>query len=145
MLVGNYVLEEAMTTDLALVRKAGLEAYVVPGTQKKTHMNRLLLAEFTDRASAQAELAKLKRSTSDAFIIETAGMHQVYAGSYLLDGRAVSEKERLAAAGFSLTLKRVDVAIPSKNLTAGSFVEKSAAENTLKKLRAAGVKASLTH
>ena len=144
VLVGNYVLEEAMATDLARVRKAGLEAYVVPGARKKTHMNRLLLAEFTDRDSAQAELAKLKRSTSDAFMIDAAGMHVVYAGSYLIDSRADSEKGRLAAAGFNLTVKRVDVSIPTKNLTAGSFAEKSAADDVLKKLRAAGVKATLS-
>jgi cell division protein FtsN len=144
VLVGNYVLEEALATDLARVRKAGLEAYVVTGVQKKTHMNRLLLAEYTDRASAQIELDKLKRFTSDAFMIDSAGMHIVYAGSYLLETRASSEKERLAAAGFSLTVKRIDVAIPTKNLTAGSFVDKKAADDVLKKLQAAGVKATLT-
>jgi len=144
VLVGSYVLEEAMATDLGRVRKAGLEAYVVPGPKKKTNMNRLLLAEFTDRDSAQAELAKLKRFTSDAFMVENDGMHFVYAGSYLLDNRAASEKERLAAAGFKLTKKRVDVSIPTKNLTAGSFADKSAAEGALKKLRAADVRATLS-
>jgi cell division septation protein DedD len=144
VLVGNYVLEEAMATDLARVRKAGLEAYIVPGPRKKTRMNRLLLAEFTDRNIAQAELTKLKRLTADAFIINNAGMHVVYAGSYLLDSRAVSEKERLAVAGFKLTVKSIDVSIPTKNLTAGSFAEKKAAEDVLKKLRAADVKASMS-
>lgn len=144
VLVGNYVLEEALATDLARVRKAGLEANVVPGARKKTHMNRLLLAEFTDRESALAELAKLKRSTSDAFMVDNAGMHIVYAGSYLLDTRAASEKERLAAGGFKLTQQRVDVSIPTKNLTVGNFADKSAADETLKKLRAAGVKATLS-
>jgi cell division septation protein DedD len=144
VLVGNYVLEEAMATDLARVRKAGLDAYVVPGAQKKTHMNRLQLAEFTDRDSAQAELTRLKRLTSDAFMIDNAGMHVVFAGSYLLDTRAASEKERLAAGGFKLTVKRVDVSIPTKSLTAGSFAEKREAEGVLKKLRAAGVKAALS-
>ena len=144
VLIGNYVLEEAMTADLGRVRKAGLEAFIVPGAQKKSHMNRLLLAEFTDRDSAQAELAKLKRVTADAFMIDNAGMHGVYAGSYLLDTRAAAEMERLAADGFKLTVKRVDVSIPTKNLTAGSFAEKSAAEDVLKKLRAAGVKATLS-
>jgi hypothetical protein len=144
VLVGNYVLEETMATDLARVRNAGLEVFIVPGTPKKTHMNRLLLAEFTDRASAQAELDKLKRHTSDAFILDSAGMHVVYAGSYLLDARATSEKERLASAGFGLTLKRADVSIPSKNLTAGTFTDKNVADSTIKKLRAAGIKATLT-
>lgn len=144
VLVGNYLLEEALATDLARVGKAGVEVSIVPGPQKKSHMNRLLLAEFTDRAFAQNQLGKLKKHTSDAFIIESGGMHAVYAGSYLLDARALSEKERLRAAGFGLTLKRADVSIPTKNLTAGSFVDKSAAEDVLKKLRAAGIKATLS-
>jgi cell division septation protein DedD len=144
VLVGNYVLEEAMATDLARVRKAGLEAFVVPGPKKKTHMNRLLLAEYANRESAQAELAKLKRATSDAFMIDNAGKHAVYAGSYLHDTLAVSEKERLAAVGVKVSVKHVDVSIPTKNLTAGSFAEKSSAEDVLKKLRAADVKATLS-
>lgn len=144
VLVGTYVLEEAMATDLAKVRNAGLEAFVVPAGSKKTPMTRLLLAEFTDRASAKAELDKLKLHTSDAFIIDNAGLHVVYAGSYLLDARAASEKQRLTAAGFGLTLQRTTVSIPSKNLTAGTFADKGAADAALKKLRAAGVKASLT-
>jgi cell division protein FtsN len=144
VLVGNYVLEEAMAPDLALVRKAGLEAYVVPAARKKTQMNRLMLAEFADRESALAELAKLKLLTADAFMVDSAGTYIVYAGSYLLDARAASEKARLAAEGFKLTVKRIEVSIPTKNLTAGSFASKSAAEDALKKLRAAGVKASLT-
>jgi len=41
-------------------------------------------------------------------------------------------------------VKPADVFIPSKNLTAGSFSEKSAAEEVLNKLRAANVKATLT-
>lgn len=144
VLVGNYVLEEALATDLARVSKVGVEASIVPGPPKKSHMNRLLLAEFTNRVSAQNELSKLKKHTSDAFILESAGMHAVYAGSYLLDARALSEKERLRTAGFGLTLKHADVSIPTKNLIAGSFVDKSAAEDVLKKLRTAGVKATLS-
>jgi cell division septation protein DedD len=145
VLVGNYVLEEALATDLASVRKAGLHAYVVSGPLKKSHMSRLLLAEFPERAAAQAELVKLKRYTSDAFILDSAGKHTVFAGSYLLDARAATEIERLAAVGFSLTMKRVEVAIPSKNLTAGSYADQNQAEDTIKKLRAAGIKATLSH
>jgi hypothetical protein len=107
-------------------------------------MNRLLLAEFTNRDAAQTELARLKRLTADAFMIDNAGVYVVYAGSYLMEPLAASEKDRLAAAGFKLTLKHVEVLIPTKNLTAGSFAEKSAAEDVLKKLRAADVKATLS-
>ena len=144
VVVGNYLLEDAMAADMVRVRKAGLEAAVQPGAKRKAPMNRLLLGEYDDRVVARAELDKLKRYTSDAFIIEHNGKFAVYAGSYLLDARAMSEKERLAAAGFTLALKRTEVAIPSKLLTAGTFSDKKTAEAALKKLKAAGLKASLS-
>lgn len=144
LVVGNYLLEDALAADLSRVRKAGLEATVRPGARRKAFMNRLFLAEYGDRESARGELDRLKRHTSDAFIVEQGGKHALYAGSYLLDARASAEKERLAAAGFSLTLRRAEVAIPSKVLTAGTFSDKQRAEAALKKLKDAGFKASLS-
>lgn len=144
LVVGNYLIEDAMAVDMARLRKAGFAVSVQPGVRKTAQMNRLFLAEYTDRDKAQADMSKLKRYTSDAFILEQNGKFAVYAGSYLLDTRVASEKERLAAAGFSMTLKRTEVAIPSKALTAGSFTDKNAAETALKKLENAGIKATLT-
>lgn len=143
--VGNYMLEDAMAADLAKVRKAGLQAAVKPGARKKTAMHRLFLAEYPDRASAQASLDKLKKNTSDAFILGQGGKYAVYAGSYLLDSRAASEKDRLAAAGYVLTMKSAEVAIQSKSLTAGTFQDKKAAESVAAKLQAAGLKTTLQH
>ena len=144
VLVGSYLLEDAMAADLAKVRKSGLSPAVVPGGRKKTAMNRLFLAEFKDRPAAQAELDKLKRYTSDAFILDQGGRFGVYAGSYLLDSRAASEKERLAGAGFSLSIKRSDVPIASKGLSAGTFSTRKQADEALKKLKDAGLKATIT-
>jgi cell division protein FtsN len=143
LVVGSYQLEDTLAADLVRVRQAGLEALVLPAARKKTQMNRLLLAEFDSRNAAQAELDKIKRHTSDAFIMDQGGKYAVYAGSYLLNERALSEKERLAASGFSLTLKRAEVSIPSKSLSAGTFSDRKAAESALNKLKAAGVKARL--
>lgn len=143
VVTGPYLLEETLASDLTKVRKVGLNATIQPLVRKKAAMNRLFLAQFDDRAAAQAELDKLNRHTSDAFILEHAGKHAVYAGSYLLDSRALSEKERLAAAGFSLTLKRSDVAIPSKRLVVGSYRDRVSAENAQKKLKRAGLKGTL--
>jgi cell division protein FtsN len=50
----------------------------------------------------------------------------------------------LSAAGFHVSLKRTEVAIPSKNLTLGPYKNKKAAEAALGKLKAAGVKAALS-
>jgi hypothetical protein len=145
VVVGPYLLEETLASDLTKVRKAGLSATIQPTARKRAAMNRLFLAQFDDRAAAQAELDKLKRHTSDAFILEHAGKQSVYAGSYLLDSRATSEKERLAAAGFNLTLQRSDVAIPSKRLVVGTYCDPIAAENVQKKLKGAGLKGTLVH
>lgn len=143
VVVGSYMLEDAMAADLAKVRKAGLQAAVKPGDRKKTAMHRLFLAEYPDRATAQAALDKLKKNTSDAFVLGQGGKYAVYAGSYLLDSRAVSEKERLAAAGYGLTMKSAEVSIQSKSLTAGTFPDKKGAEAAVAKLKAEGLKANL--
>lgn len=143
VLVGSYLLEEALAKDLVAIRKAGLEANVQPGARKKTPMNRLQSAEFADRETAQQELAKIKKHTSDAFVIDNGGKFVVYAGSYLLDSRAASEKDRLASAGFKLSIKKVDVAIPTRMLTAGTYTSKKSAEEAVNKLKKAGLKATI--
>lgn len=143
VVVGTYMLEDAMATDMIRVRKAGLDAFVQAGPPKRTSMNRLYLSEFDDRGAALAESNKLKRHTSDAFVLDQGGKFGVYAGSYLLDARAASEKERLAAAGFHLTLKKIDIAIPTKKLIAGRFSDKAAAESALSKLKGAGLQPAL--
>jgi len=144
VVVGNYVLEDAMATDLARVKGVGLETAVKQGDRRKTAMNRLLAGDYPTRVAAQAELEKLKHYTSDAFMLEQGGKFAVYAGSYLLATRADSEKERLAAAGVNLTVHHAEVSIPSKYLTAGTFNDKKAADAALKKLKDLGFKATLT-
>lgn len=145
LLVGHYVLEEALSTDMGRVRKAGFKPVVMAGARKKTAMNRLVLAEYENRVEAQSAITKLKRYTSDAFIVEHGGKQIVYAGSYLLDARAASEKERLNAAGFQVTLKRVEIAIPTQSLTVGPFSDKQAADVALGKLKGVGIKATPVH
>lgn len=142
--VGTYVLEDALSIDMGRLRKAGLEPVITSGVRKKLVMNRLYLAEYTDRADAMSSLEKLKRHTSDAFILDQGGKHAVYAGSYLLDARAGSEMERLNAAGFKVSMKRADVAIPSRSLSLGPFNDKKAADAALNKLKAAGMKAVIS-
>jgi cell division septation protein DedD len=143
LVIGNYVLEEALSADMGRVRKAGFTPIVKPSTRKKTSMNRLFVSEFTDRASALSTLGKLKRHTSDAFVIEQGGRFAVYAGSYLQNEAASSEKERLKAVGFDATVKHADIAIPSQSLSVGPFNNKKAADAALGKLKNAGIKAAL--
>lgn len=144
LLVGNYVLEEALSADMGRVRKAGFTPLINPSGRKKMTMNRLLVSEFNDRAAAQSALGELKRHTSDAFVIEQGRKFAVYAGSYMLNEAANSEKARLKAAGFKVIVKHVDVAIPSQSLSVGPFNNKKAADSALGKLKGAGIKATLS-
>jgi cell division septation protein DedD len=144
LVVGNYVLEEALSADMGRVRKAGFQPIVKPSSRKKSAMNRLLVSEFSDRASALSSLEKLKRHTSDAFVIEQGGKFAVYAGSYLQVEAANAEKDRLDAAGFSITIKHTDIAIPSQSLAVGPFKNKKAADAALGKLKSVGIKATFS-
>lgn len=143
VIVGNYLLEDALSADLARLRKAGFSPKIVPGEKKKASMNRLALGEFNDRAAAQAELEKLRKHTADAFVLELGGRFGVFAGSYLLDARAASEKERLAAAGINLTLKKVEVTLATRSLAITGFSDRKSAAAALDKVSEAGLKGAL--
>ncbi|MBW4054888.1 MAG: hypothetical protein HIU83_05720 [Proteobacteria bacterium] len=144
LIVGNYVLEEDLATEMGRVRKAGFKPTIKPSSHIKTTMNRLLISEFNDRASAQSSLKKLSRYTSDAFVIEQEGKFAVYAGSYLQSDAANTEKERLKAAGFTVAIKRASIAIPSQRLSIGPFKNKKTADSALLRLKSAGIKATLS-
>jgi len=144
IIVGSYVLKDALATDMERVRKAGLSPVAKPGARIKSTMNRLFLSEFKNRADALAVLDKLKRHTPDAFILNQAGKYSVYAGSYLLDARAASEMERLNAAGFKISLKHVELEVKSQSIILGPFSDKKSADDALGKLNAAGLKAALS-
>ncbi len=140
LIVGNYVLEEALSSDMGRVRKAGFKPVVKPSERKKTTMNRLFVSEYKDRATAQSTMGMLKRYTSDVFIIEQGGRFAVYAGSYLQNEAANSEIERLRTAGITATLRQVTIAIPSQSLSIGPFKNKKDADAARSRLKNAGIK-----
>lgn len=145
IVVGHFVLEEALSADMGKIRKAGFEPVVKSSGKKKATMNRLFVSDFDDRATAQSTLEKLKRHTSDAFILEQGGKFSVFAGSYLQSESARTEKERLKAAGYSLSIKHSAIEIPAQTLSVGPFSNKKSADAALGKLKSAGVKATLSH
>jgi len=144
VLVGNYVLEEALSADMGRVRKAGFKPDIKPAARRKTMMNRLFVSEHNDRVAAQSTLEKLNRYTSDAFALEHGGKYSVYAGSYLQKEAANSEKLRLKAVGITTTVKHVDIGIPTQSLSVGPFKNKKEAETALGRLKSAGIKATLS-
>lgn len=143
LLIGDYVLEEALSADMGRVRKAGFKPVVKPSAHKKKSMNRLFVSDFIDRASARSTLEKLKGYTSDAFIIDQGGRFSVYAGSYLQIESANAEKERLKAAGFLTTVRHTSIAIPSQSLSVGPFKSRKEADAALARLKSSGIKAAL--
>jgi cell division septation protein DedD len=144
LIVGNYVLEEALSADMGRIRKAGFKPVVKASTRIKSAMNRLLVAEFSDRASAQPTLEKLKRQTSDAFVIKQGDKFTVFAGSYLQNEAANGEKKRLLVAGFPVTIIHTNISIPSQSLSIGPFSSRKTADSALARLRDSGIKASLS-
>ncbi len=144
LIVGNYVLEGALSADMGRIRTAGFKPVAKPSERKKTTMNRLFVSESDNRATAQSTMALLKRHTSDVFIIDQGGRFAVYAGSYLQIDAANSEKERLKAVGITTTLKQIDIAIPSQSLSIGPFKNRKEADAALNKLKSAGIKATLS-
>lgn len=144
IIAGSYVLEETLSADMGRIRKAGFEPKVKTAARKKTTMNRLFLSDFNDRVTAQSTLEKLKRHTSDAFIMEQGGKFALYAGSYSQSDSAKSEKERLKTAGFTTTVKTSDIEIPAQTLSVGPFNNKKDADAALAKLKSAGIKATIS-
>ena len=140
LVAGNYVLEEALSADLGRIRKSGFTPTVKPGVGKITPMNRLLVAEYGDRAAGQAALQRLRHFTSDAFVIEQGGKFSVYAGSYLQTDAAHIESDRLKAAGVPTSVKRVDIAIPTHSLILGPFSSGKEADTVREKLLGMGIK-----
>jgi len=143
VLVGNYVLEEALTADMGRVRKAGFKPTIKPAARKRKIMSRLFVSEHSDRVAAQSAIEKLNRYTSDSFVLEHGGMYSVYAGSYLQKEAANSEKLRLKAAGITVTVKYANIGIPTQSLSVGPFKNKKEAETALGRLKSAGIKATL--
>lgn len=143
ILVGNYILEETLSADLGRVRKAGFKPTIKAAARKKTSMHRLFIAEYNNREAAQSYLEKLSSYTSDAFVIDQGGKFAVYAGSYLQSEAASYEKDRLKAAGLTVTVRNADIAIPSQNMLVGPFKSKKETAAALARLKNAGLRAKL--
>ncbi len=135
----NYVLEEKLADDLGRLRKAGLTPSIKTAAHKVAPMNRLRVAEYGTRTEAQSALQRLKRITSDAFIIEQSEKFIVYAGSYLQTEAAHVERDRLKLAGVPTTVTRVEIAIPTQSLIIGPFASMKEADTALDTVKKLGI------
>lgn len=140
LVIGTYVVPSSMDADKEKVKKAGLTPVIVKGPKKAEPMIRILLSEAADRAGAEAELAKVKQVTEDAFILDEGGKYRVYGGSYFVQGRAESERQRLVKQGLRATLKKATVSVATLQLRAGKFPSRDAAAKEAERLKKLGLK-----
>ena len=142
VVAGLYVVEELLAADMTKVKNAGLTPLMTSGPKRPVAMNRLLYAEYGSKEEARQTVEKLQRTAGSGFSIQRGDKHEVYAGSYAVLSGAQAEQQRLAAAGVKVTIKKSQVPLVSRKLTAGTFTDRKAADDALKKLKSAGVSAA---
>lgn len=139
VVAGLYVVEETLAADLSKVKKAGLTPLMTSGPKRPVAMHRLFYNEYNDKGQARQAVEMLRSKAGDGFSIQRGDKHEVYAGSYAVQSGAVSEQQRLAAAGINVAIRKSQVPLASRKLTAGTFTDRKAAEEALKKLKGAGI------
>lgn len=142
VVAGLYVVEELLAADMTKVKNAGLTPLMTSGPKRPVAMNRLLYAEYGSKEEAGQAVEKLQRTAGSGFSMQRGDKYEVYAGSYAVLSGARAEQQRLAAAGVKVTIKKSQVPLASRKLTAGTFTDRKAADDALKKLKSAGVSAA---
>ena len=143
VVAGLYVVEETLAADLPKVKKAGLTPLMTSGPKRPVSMHRLFYNEYADKDKARQAVEMLRSKAGDGFSVQRGDKHEVYAGSYAVQSGARSEQQRLAAAGINVTIRKSQVPLASRKLTAGTFTDRKAAEEALKKLKGAGIAAPM--
>ena len=141
VVAGLYVVEEVLAEDLTKVKKAGLTPLMTSGPKRPVAMNRLFYGEYSSKEEAQQAVEKLQRTAGSGFSAQRGAKHEVYAGSYAVLSGAQAEQQRLAAAGVKVSIKKAQVPLASRKLTAGTFADRKSADDAVKKLKAAGIAA----
>lgn len=139
VVVGLYVVEETLAEDMAKVKKAGLTPVMTSGPKRPVAMNRLFYGEYTSKEQAQQAVEMLRRTAGSGFSMQRGEKHEVYAGSYAVLSGAESEQKRLATSGVKVVIRKAQVPLASRKLTAGTFTDRKAAIDVQKKLKTAGI------
>jgi hypothetical protein len=141
VVAGLYVLEETLAADMTKVKSAGLTPLMTRGPKRPVTMHRLFYAEYGSKDEAGQAVEKLQSSSGGGFSVQRGDKYEVYAGSYVVLSGAQAEQQRLSAAGIKVSIKKVQVPLASRKLTAGTFTDRKAADDAVKKLKAAGIAA----
>jgi hypothetical protein len=139
VVVGLYVVEETLAADLSKVKKTGLTPIMTTGPKRPVTMHRLFYKEFTTREEAQKAVELVRRTAGSGFSIQRGDKHEVFVGSYAVLSGAQAEQQRLSATGVVVSIRKSQVPIASRKLTAGTFTDRKAADDVMKKLKAAGI------
>jgi cell division protein FtsN len=140
---GNYFVIQcgpfASTSELAPMRTAmktaGLAPAITPGPKQPTTMYRLFVAGYSDATRVVAERNIVLKATPNAFVLPHDGNHELFAGSYHEKGRATKEQERLAGRGIKTEILQTTIPVATKQLTAGSFPTREAADTVAERLK----------
>ena len=127
----------------AKLKKAGISNVVTTRTQKGEPMHRLFLADFGDRNEAAEELERLKMVAPNAFMLKENNRYTVYAGSFLRQGKAALEQDRLYDKGVRLLLKEATIPVSVVKLRAGSFADQASARKAAGNLKKSGLTAKV--
>jgi cell division septation protein DedD len=137
------LVESELGAVTAKLKRAGISHVVKTTSHKNETMHRLYLADFANHDEAAEELQRLKAAAPSAFLLKENGRYTIYAGSYLREGKAAVEQDRLFNKGVKLLLKSATVSVPVVKLRAGSFADKAAAAKAVNKLKQAGLSAKV--
>ena len=141
--INGDLAESEMGSVTAKLKQAGIAYVVKTKSQKGELMHRLFLADFGSRDAAVEELERLKVTAPDAFMLKEDGRFAVYAGSYLREGKAAVEQDRLFDKGVKLLLKNATIPVSVVKVRAGSFADQASAEKAAHKLKKSGLSAKV--
>ena len=103
----------------------------------------MFLADFGDRNEAAEELERLKMVAPNAFMLKENSRYAVYAGSFLRQGKAAVEQDRLYDKGVRLLLKEATIPVHVVKLRAGSFADQASARKAAGNLKKSGLTAKV--
>ena len=141
--INDDLVEAEIKSVTAKLKQAGVAPVVRTSSQKAEPVHRLYLADFGNRDEAQEQLERLKSVAPSAFMLKENGRYTVYAGSFVREGRAAVEQDRLYEKGVKLLLKSGTATVPVVRLRAGSYADEAKAEKAAQSLKQKGIAAKV--
>ncbi len=144
LLIGDYVPgSKSFDAVQAKLKKSCITPVRKSAVQTAEPMHRLYVAEFVDQDEAEAELAKIKKLTVDAFLVYDNGKYLLFGGSYLSPDKAASERKKLAGKGVTSTIRKAQVTVKVTRVTAGSYASSEDARKDAARLKKQGIQATV--